>query len=144
MRALHAYDGDVCKDCGYPKPVMADGTIDDTGTLTKYTGSAAAVEIPYGVTRIGNSAFKDCTSLTSVTIPNTAMRIDAYAFMGCTSLTSVTIPASVTYIRDETFRDCTSLTSVTYRGTKAQWDAINKERPLTGMTIICTDGTLTL
>ncbi len=45
--------------------------------------------IPNGVTSIGSSAFRDCTSLTSVTIPNSVTSIGYQAFYGC-SLTSVT------------------------------------------------------
>ena len=65
-----------------------------------------------GVTSIGDSAFFDCTSLTSVTIPDSVTSIGEYAFYNCTSLTSVTIPNSVTSIGEYTFYNCTSLTSV--------------------------------
>ena len=65
------------------------------------------------VTTIGNSAFRDCRTLTSVTIPNSIKTIGDEAFLDCSSLTSVTIPNSVTTIGDEAFRDCSSLTSVT-------------------------------
>ena len=67
----------------------------------------------YSVTSIGNSAFKDCRSLTSVTIPNSVTSIGSSAFYGCRSLTSVTIPESVTSIGSDAFKDCRSLTSVT-------------------------------
>ena len=36
-----------------------------------------------GVTRIGRSAFEDCSSLTSVTIPNSVTTIGWDAFSGC-------------------------------------------------------------
>ena len=42
-----------------------------------------------GVTSIGDSAFFDCTSLTSVTIPDSVTSIGEYAFYGCTSLTGI-------------------------------------------------------
>jgi hypothetical protein len=44
--------------------------------------------IPTSVTSIGNTAFYDCTSLTSVTIPGSVTSIGVYAFWGSTSLTS--------------------------------------------------------
>ena len=66
----------------------------------------------YSVTRIGSSAFKDCSSLTSVEIPNSVTTIWDEAFWGCSSLTSVEIPNSVTTIGSSTFKDCYSLTSV--------------------------------
>ena len=65
------------------------------------------------VTTIGNSAFRDCRTLTSVTIPNSIKTIGDEAFLDCSSLTSVTIPNSVTTIGDEAFNKCSSLTSVT-------------------------------
>ena len=68
--------------------------------------------IPNGVTFIGNSAFYNCSSLTSVTIPNTVRNIGSSAFDGCTNLTSVTIPNSVTLIGDYAFSTCRSLTSL--------------------------------
>ena len=45
----------------------------------------------YSVTSIGNSAFSDCSGLTSVTIPNSVTSIGNYAFSNCYRLTSVTI-----------------------------------------------------
>ena len=65
-----------------------------------------------GVTSIGDSAFFDCTSLTSVTIPDSVTSIGEYAFYNCTSLTSVAIPDSVTSIGDAAFASCTSLTGI--------------------------------
>ena len=41
------------------------------------------------VETIGDSAFEDCTSLTSITIPETVFEIGGSAFRDCTSLTSV-------------------------------------------------------
>jgi hypothetical protein len=54
--------------------------------------------VTYSVTRIGSSAFKGCSGLTSVTIPNTVTSIGESAFSGCSGLTSVTIPNTVTTI----------------------------------------------
>ena len=68
-----------------------------TGTIKKYNGNDAVVNIPSEingtpVTTIGNAAFRD------------------------SSVTSVTIPASVTEIGSNAFADCTNLTSVNYIG----------------------------
>ena len=96
---------------------LNDGTLE----ISKYVGksaTSATYAIPgeingKKVTKIGDSAFMFCTSLTSVTIPDGVTSIDVAAFLGCTSLTSVTIPDSVTSIKSKAFFNCTSLKSVT-------------------------------
>lgn len=124
-------------------------------------------EIPDGVTRIGNNAFYNCTSLTNVTIPNSMTSIGASAFYNCSGLTSIIIPDGVTTIGDNAFSDCTGLksitignrvtsirelvfdnctglTSITFTDTKAQWNAISKgyhwNYKTGNYTIHCTDG----
>ena len=72
-----------------------------------------SIDIPSGITKIGQNAFSNCTGLTSVTIPNTVTIIDTYAFQSCTGLTSITIPNSVTSIGNQCFYNCNKLTSVT-------------------------------
>ena len=69
--------------------------------------------IPSSVISIGESAFEDCTSLTSVTIPNSVTSIGASAFEDCIGLTSVTLPSSVTSIGWWAFDYCIGVTSVT-------------------------------
>ena len=66
-----------------------------TGTITKYNGTDTVVVIPpkissWPVTKIGEDAFQDNTTITSVTIPASVTEIGSNAFAGCTNLTSVT------------------------------------------------------
>lgn len=66
-----------------------------TVTITKYTGTESTVILPstinsWPVTKIGEAALKDNTTITSVTIPDSVTEIGANAFAGCTNLTSVT------------------------------------------------------
>ena len=99
-----------------------------------------SVTIPNSVTYIGDSAFKDCSSLTTVNwnattcpsagshykpifegCPNLAIVnigdnvkiIPSGVFFGCTGLTRVTIGNSVTSIDSWAFDGCTGLTSIT-------------------------------
>ena len=58
---------------------------------------------------IGNSAFRECTGLTSVTIPNSVTSIGDFAFYHCTGLTSVSIGNSVTSIGDYVFDGCSAI-----------------------------------
>ena len=70
------------------------------------------MNIPEGVTSIGEEAFKGCSSLTSVNIPEGVTSIGELAFYNCRSLTSVNIPKGVTSIGFRAFLSCSSLTSV--------------------------------
>ena len=70
------------------------------------------VEIPWGVTSIGVSAFEGCSGLTSISIPNSVTSIGDSAFYGCSGLTSISIPNSVTSIGDYAFYWCSGLTSI--------------------------------
>lgn len=66
-----------------------------TVTITKYTGTESTVILPstinsWPVTKIGEDAFQDNTTITSVTIPANVTEIGGNAFADCTNLTSVT------------------------------------------------------
>lgn len=88
-----------------------------TGTIKKYNGNDAVVNIPSEingtpVTTIGNAAFRD-SSVTSVTIPDSVTSIHDSAFGFCSQLTNISIPNSVTFIGFSAFNSCTSLKSIT-------------------------------
>lgn len=121
-----------------------------------------SMDIPAGVTRIGDYAFEDCSGLTSVSLPDNLTQINTYAFHNCTALTSITLPSkgalaiknsafeasgltSITIPANVTFsstiqywfKDCTSLSSVTLPST---WTSLPKNAfqgctALTGITL---------
>ena len=62
--------------------------------------------IPDSVTRIGESAFRGCSSLSSLVIPDSVTSIECYAFRGCESLSSLVIPDSVSCIGFGAFEGC--------------------------------------
>lgn len=90
----------------YDMTEIPDGYFEKRNDLTK-------IIIPNNIKKIGELAFRGCTSLKSVTIPNSVTSIGTRAFEGCYSLTSVTIPDSVTSIGVSAFWACYGLTSVT-------------------------------
>ncbi len=81
------------------------------GSAFKNTG-LTSIDIPSSVTSIGSSAFADCTELTNIDIPSSVTNIGVAAFSGCTGLTSIEIPLGVTSIGEATFSGCTGLTNV--------------------------------
>ena len=92
----------------------------DGKTLLAGPAAKGDVTIPYGVTRIGESAFSFCERLTSVTIPRSVTKIDSHAFSFCDGLASVTIPRSVTSIGYASFGHCRSLSLLTKMRLKAR------------------------
>ena len=114
--------------------------------------SLKSITIPENVEKIDDIAFCDCKSLENVNIKNGSIEIGHAAFKSCISLKSITIPESVTSIRQSAFGNCSSLTNITYKGTKEQWNKIDKSIvsgevdwcDSTLKTITCTDGVITL
>ncbi len=107
------YIGDDFKDCKnlvsieIPSGVtyIGDGTFSNCSSLT-------SIEIPSGVTSIRDGTFSGCSSLTSIEIPDSVTSIKSSAFSGCSSLTSIEIPSGVTSIGDEAFKYCENLRSI--------------------------------
>lgn len=92
-------------------------TNNGTITITGYSGPGGVVMIPSNingltVTGIGNSVFKQNTSLTGVSIPNTVTTIGNNAFDTCLLLPQVVIPDSVTNVGSYAFEVCINLTNV--------------------------------
>ena len=90
---------------------------------------SGSVEIPSGVTSIGDWAFYNCSSLTSVTIQDGVTSIGDQAFYNCSSLTSVIIPDSVTSIGDWAFSSCFSLNEI-HVDSIEQWLSYNSDSDL--------------
>lgn len=67
------------------------------------------------VWRVGDFAFRGCTSLTSIDLP-VVSEINAYAFDGCTNLSSVTFGDNVKRIFHKAFRNCTALINIDVPG----------------------------
>ena len=71
-----------------------------------------SIEIPNGVTKIGDNAFYSYKTLTSITIPSSVTTLGGDSFSLCNNLTSITLPNSVTSIGNSCFSSCSKLENV--------------------------------
>ena len=71
----------------------------------------SSISIPASVTSIGNYTFSSCYALETIDLPNTITSIGREAFYH-TGLTTVTIPNSITEIAEGTFKYCDALETV--------------------------------
>ncbi|MCI8811416.1 MAG: leucine-rich repeat protein [Oscillibacter sp.] len=117
----------------------------NTGTITKYLGTATTVTIPdkiadVTVTALGEGLFKDNTQLKTVVLPDTITSIAPSAFYKCTNLTNINIPDGVTSIGDHAFYGCTHLNNVTIPTTVKEIgsSAFHGNTALTSITILGT------
>ena len=98
-------------------------TITGTGEMNYYIHSYRApwekvqdsirtVVVENGVTSIEESAFQNCSNLTSITLPDSIRVIRRYAFSNCGALGDVTLPDKVTSIEEHAFENCGSMTKI--------------------------------
>lgn len=114
------HDGDSFSEldgrdiCSIPIPDRMD--IDPiNNTLLKFHEGGdcpKTVYIPYGIRKIGESAFIGCKKPEKVIIPESVISIGDYAFFKCTGLKNAEIPGSVDRIGREAFAGCSALTGV--------------------------------
>lgn len=141
----HKVEGD------YTYEITADGNV----RILAYEGSEADVVVPAtlggrDVTEIGNSAtpvFNAIAAIRSITFPDTLKEMSGLPlFYECENLETITIPASVTGMNFNSVADCfifncPNLKTIIFKGTRAQWEAIEKEYVnLDGITVRCSDG----
>ena len=92
---------------------MKDYNDDDNPSPAYKNSNVKKIVIEKGVTSVGESAFENCSSLTSVMIPDSVISIGTSAFHSCNRLTSITLPDSVTSIGNFAFEWCSGLSSIT-------------------------------
>ncbi len=74
--------------------------------------SIVELEIPSGVTKIGEGAFKECGALKRLTIPNGVITIGNYAFYKCGNVVTINIADDVEIIGNWAFQLCPNLLSL--------------------------------
>lgn len=91
--------------------ISDNATLDASFTVgnTHAKETLETVKIERG--EIGNSAFSNCTNLTTVELGNDVISIGKSAFLKCTQLPSITIGNGVTSIGISAFSGCTALTN---------------------------------
>lgn len=134
----------------YTYEITTDGNV----RILAYDGSEADVVVPAtlggrDVTEIGNSArtvFNANAAIRSITFPDTLKEMSGLPlFYECENLETITIPASVTGMNFHSVADCfifncPNLKTIIFKGTRAQWEAIEKEDVnLDGITVRCSD-----
>lgn len=78
--------------------------------------SLAIIDIPTGISQLGNEVFMGCTKLTKVTLPASGLAaISQSAFSGCSSLTDIMLPNTIDNIRQKAFIGCSKLTNITVK-----------------------------
>ena len=102
----HAFAG-----CDELTGVVIPDTVTEIGAWAFAQTGLTGIDLPTGLTSIGENAFYGCYGLTSVEIPSGVTEIGAGAFCNCIGLTEVTIPASVTDIGTNAF-DGTSVSTL--------------------------------
>ena len=99
------------------KDEMLNFNFNSSVDTCKITGlkdkTISEIVIPEYVTSIEDSAFYNCSGLTSITIGNRVTSISHKAFYNCSGLTSIEIPDSVTSIGWDAFYGCSLLESIT-------------------------------
>jgi hypothetical protein len=89
-----------------PANEIPESAFDECSNLT-------SIILPSTITAIGESAFNSCSGLKNMVIPKGVTAIQSSTFDYCTNLKSVSIPSSVTSIGEYAFEECSSLESIT-------------------------------
>ncbi|MCD8308488.1 MAG: leucine-rich repeat domain-containing protein, partial [Clostridia bacterium] len=117
----HSMQDGECTVCDYAEgmdfTLSADEkyyTVSGIGTVT-----SSALKIPdtyngLPVTAVDDSAFKDCTSITSVTIGENVTKIGDYAFYGCSALEEVTFSSGLKTVGKYAFANCIKLILIVF------------------------------
>ena len=106
------YDRAPWADCGATRVVIEEG-VKQIGTYAFSRMSIESISLPNSLDRIRNSAFMECSHLTSITIPDDVV-LESELFDRCSSLSSVLFKGSIKFDdqAQETFGHTPSLHAV--------------------------------
>lgn len=92
--------------------IISDNAMLDASFTAANTYAKEKLEtVRIGKGEIGNSAFSNCTNLTTVELGDGVTKIGTNAFIRCTQISSITIGSRVSSIGKNAFNGCTALTN---------------------------------
>lgn len=131
--------GTVKKDTLYNCQALTTLIISDNATLdasfTAGYSKSTLNTVKIGKGAIGDSAFSNCTNLTTVELGDGVTSIGTSAFIRCTQLPSITIGSGVTSIGKNAFNGCAALTEAVIQSGAIGESAFNGCISLTNVTL---------
>lgn len=131
--------GTVKKDTLYNCQALTTLIISDNATLdasfTAGYSKSTLNTVKIGKGAIGDSAFSNCTNLTTVELGDGVTSIGTSAFIRCTQLPSITIGSGVTSIGKNAFNGCAALTEAVIQSGAIGESAFNGCTSLANVTL---------
>jgi hypothetical protein len=81
--------------------------------LNTYENGVGTILFDKPVTKVGDEAFCDCSTLKSITLPDSVTELGGWAFFGCIYLEEATLSNRLKTIGDAAFSSCCALSSIT-------------------------------
>lgn len=152
--APHEYDGSACTSCGAIKASQGlayKGNLVDKSYTLVGLGTTLETDIVvarfyngYEITGVEAEAFANTPGLRSVWLQGYIRWVGDRAFAGSADLVTVTLTYGTERLGTALFDGCTSLEEVIFRGTVAEFEAIEKadgwDSGASGYVIRCYDG----
>ena len=86
-----------------------------------------SIDFPDTITKIGENAFRGCSSIVNIDLPDSVTKIGWAAFSGCVKLTNVIVGVNVSNISQVAFYECNNIKNVYIKDIES-WCNINFER----------------
>lgn len=115
--------------------ISDNATLDASFTAKNAYANGTLETIKIGKGAIGDSAFSNCTNLTTVELGDGVTSIGTSAFIRCTQLPSITIGSGVTSIGKNAFNGCAALTEAVIQSGAIGESAFNGCISLTNVTL---------
>jgi surface protein len=124
------YSKDLTKILCYPvrrndESYTIHSSVTVIGGCSFYGCYLKRIEIPSGVTRLEQGAFRYCYNLVSLDIPEGIEIIEDENYQYCDSLQSVSVPASVTSIAYDVFSGCPMLQEINVDPNNQEYASVN-------------------